>query len=831
MSGTPPAPLPVAASLPALRDALEHPGVAVLQAPPGAGKTTIVPLELLDQPWLAGRRIVMLEPRRLAARAAARRMAFLLREPVGETVGYRVRFDSRVSPRTRIEVVTEGVLTRIRQDDPALEGIGLLLFDEFHERSIHADLGLALALETRSVLRPDLRLLVMSATLDGERVARLLDDSPVITSRGREYAVEIRYRPRTQGQRLDAAVAGVIREALEAHRGDILGFLPGVAEIRRTGERLEQSALPRGIRLHQLHGMRSLEEQDAAIVPAPAGSRKVVLATSIAETSLTIEGVAVVIDAGLMRVPRFSPRTGMSRLETVRVTRASAEQRRGRAGRTAPGVCYRMWSAADEAGLVPFNTPEILATDLAALALHLAAAGVRRPDQLRWLDPPPESSWNQAIELLGLLGAIDREGRITPRGRAMADLPIHPRLGHMMIEARRLQLGSLAAELAALLSDRDIARSDSGAEADADIRLRLDALRRGRGVPGLTVDHGALRRAQAEAAEWRRRLHARGTAAESEAGRLLALAYPDRIARSRGGPGRFLLRNGRGARLGSGQSLARSEWIVAADLDDAGSESVIRTAAPLAPEVVEELARDAESADEVIWDEGTASVRPRRIRRLGAIVIDERSLPRPDPEQVRAVLLRAIASAGIERLPWSDEALLLRQRLAFLHRVDPDWRDVSDQALLAVLDQWLGPEIEGMNRLEQLTPVRLKQALSRLVPPDRRAALDRLAPERIEVPSGSRIAIDYSDPERPVLAVRLQEVFGLRATPRIAGGRVSLTLHLLSPAYRPVQVTRDLESFWQTGYFEVRKDLRGRYPKHPWPDDPLTAPAGRRGRR
>jgi ATP-dependent helicase HrpB len=490
-----------------------------------------------------------------------------------------------------------------------------------------------------------------------------------------------------------------------------------------------------------------------------------------------------------------------------------------------------MWSAADEAGLVPFNTPEILATDLAALALHLAAAGVRRPDHLRWLDPPPESSWNQAIELLALMGAIDREGRITPRGRAMADLPIHPRLGHMMIEARRLQLGSLAAELAALLSDRDIARSDAGAEADADIRLRLEALRRGRGVPGLTVDHGALRRAQAEAAEWRRRLHARGTAAESEAGRLLALAYPDRIARSRGGAGRFLLRNGRGARLGPGQSLAWSEWIVAADLDDAGSESLIRTAAPLEPDVMEELARDAESADEIVWDEGTASVRARRIRRLGAIVIDERSLPRPDPEQVKVVLLRAIASAGIERLPWGDEALLLRRRLAFLHRVDPDWRDVSDQALLAALDQWLGPEVEGMHRLEELTSARLKQALSRLVPPDRRSALDRLAPERIEVPSGSRIAIDYSDPERPVLAVRLQEVFGLRATPRIAGGRVSLTLHLLSPAYRPVQVTRDLESFWKTGYFEVRKDLRGRYPKHPWPDDPLTAPAGRRGRR
>ena len=830
--------LPVRDALPPLRAALGRVGAAVLQAPPGAGKTTLVPLELLAEPWLAGRRIIMLEPRRLAARAAARRMASLLGEPVGRTVGYRVRFDSRVSDVTRIEVVTEGVLTRQRLADPALETAGLLIFDEFHERSLPADLGLALALETRAVLRPELRLLVMSATLDGAPVGALLDGGPVITSEGRLFEVETRYRPRPAGQRLDAAVASVIAEALEQEDGDVLGFLPGAGEINRTAERLETLGLPRGVRLFRLHGQLPAEEQDAAIGPAPPGGRKVVLATSIAETSLTIEGVRIVVDGGLMRVPRFSPRTGMTRLETVRVTRASADQRRGRAGRTAPGVCYRLWSPAVEAGLIPFNQPEILTSDLASLALDLAAAGIRDPAVLQWLDPPPPAAWQQAVGLLRLLGAVDADGKITPHGGRMAALPVHPRLAHMLIEARRLGETGLAAEIAALLSDRDIARRSAARTGgppplpDADIRLRIEALRRGRGTPGLEVDPGALHRARAEVAEWRKRLHASSRGSEDDAGRLLAMAYPDRIGRGRGGVGRFLLQNGRGASLPADQPLATAEWIVAAELDDDGTDGNIRLAAPLRSEDVRALvARNGVRRQRLEWDPESRSVIASSVTELGAITVERRRLRDPDPDRVLEILLGVVRAEGLDQLPWSDTARSIRSRLAFLRRLDPTWPDVSDEALLSSLESWLGPVLLGHAGIAQLSPAGLSGAVSNLIPRERRTQLDRLAPERVAVPSGSQISIDYSDPAAPVLAVRLQEVFGLRETPRIGGGQAPLTLHLLSPAGRPVQVTRDLASFWKSGYFDVRKDLRGRYPKHSWPDDPLTAPATRRTRR
>ncbi len=820
--------------MPKLRAALAGPGAAVLQAPPGAGKTTVVPLELLQEPWLEGQRIVMLEPRRLAARAAARRIAATLNEAVGYTVGYRVRFDTRVSAATRIEVVTEGVLTRLRQEDPGFDGVGLIIFDEFHERSIHADLGLALTLESRQALRPDLRLLVMSATLEGGPVASLLGGAPVVTSEGRRFEVETRYRPRRPGRRLDADVGSVVREALDSDAGDVLVFLPGAGEIRRVAERLANPALPAAVRVHQLHGSLTAEAQDVAIAPAPAGSRKMVLATSIAETSLTIEGVRVVVDAGLMRVPRFSPRTGMTRLETVPVTRASADQRRGRAGRLAPGVCYRLWSAHEEPGMVPFNTPEILAADLVSLALDLAAAGVRDPSELAWLDPPPAAAWSQAVELLGLLGALDG-GRITEHGRAMARLPIHPRLAHMLIVARHQGLTSLAAELAALLTDRDVARlpSDASGSPDADVRLRIDALRAGRGVPGLEVDPGALRRARTETAEWRRRLRAEGPSSPADdAGRLLAQAYPDRIARRRGEAGRFLLRSGRGATLPRHQALAMAEWIVAAELDDAGAESRIRMAAPLDPADVADLVRDgSEVSDEIAWDDAAGAVAAKRVTRLGAIVVEERPIADPDPDQVRGVFQDGLRRAGMARLLWNDAAISLRRRLGFLHHLDPSWPDVSDAALAERLEAWLGPSLAGVRRLSDVAQADLSRALLRLVPWEFRNQLDQLAPERIEVPSGSRIAVDYADPGSPVLAVRLQEVFGVTDTPRVGGGRVPVTLHLLSPAYRPVQVTRDLASFWRSGYFEVRKDLRGRYPKHHWPDDPLRAAPVRGARR
>jgi ATP-dependent helicase HrpB len=812
--------LPVYEALPALRTALATKGVAVLQAPPGAGKTTVVPLELLSEPWLAGKKIVMLEPRRLAARAAARRMANSVGQSVGRTVGHRVRFDTRVSSETRIEVVTEGVLTRMRLEDPSLEGIGLLIFDEFHERSIHADLGLALAIESRTVLRPDLRILVMSATLDSERVASLLGGAPIITSTGRMFDVETRYRPRRADQRMESAVAAAVHEALEETEGDVLVFLPGVGEIQRVAGLLDRSD-GQTVRLFALHGTLPADQQDEAIAPSRPGSRKVVLATPIAETSLTIEGVRVVIDAGLTRVPRFSPRTGMSRLETIRVSRASADQRRGRAGRTAPGVCYRMWDAHEERGLVPFNTPEILATDLAPLALDLAAAGVRDPRELAWLDAPPSGAFEQARQLLADLGAIGPH--ITEHGKRMAALPTHPRLAHMLLEGARLGEVGTAADLAALLADRDVLRRAGGrAELPVDITVRLDVLRGAR-IPGWEIDHAGASRARQEASALRALLPGRPPARpHATAAVLAALAYPDRIAKRRDSAGSFLLANGRGASIAPHDPLAMSEWIVALDLDDAGTESRVRLAAALGQAEVMQLAGGRiVNSDEIAWDHDTARVVTRRVARLGAIIVEEKPLSNPDPELVRSALIEGVRDSGLDALAWSDDARSIRARIAFLHGVDPAWADVSDQALLDSLDSWLGHQLGGARKLSDIRVG--GSALLALVPGGLRTRFDSLAPERLEVPTGSRIAVDYSDPAKPVLAVRLQEVFGLTETPRLAGGKVPVVMHLLSPAYRPMQVTSDLASFWKSGYFDVRKDLRGRYPKHHWPEDPLSA--------
>jgi len=762
----------------------------------------------------------MLEPRRLAAKAAARRMAFLLGEPVGRTVGYRIRMDTVVSAATRIEVVTEGVLTRMLRSDPALEPYGLVIFDEFHERSLHADLGLALALQSQQILRPDLRLLVMSATLEGERVAELLGSAPVISSEGRLFPVETRYRPIRREQRHDTAVAAAVREALDEIAGDVLVFLPGAGEIGRVASLLERTS-PAGVRLHRLHGTLSAEAQDAAIAPAPPGTRKVVLATSIAETSLTIEGVRAVVDGGLSRGPRFSPRTGMTRLATTRVTRASADQRRGRAGRLGPGVCYRLWSAHDEAGLVPFNTPEILASDLAPLALDLAAAGVRNASDLAWLDPPPAATMTQAL---------DAAGTLTAHGRRMAALPVHPRLAHMLLVAKRRGLSRTAAAVAALLGERDLLlRTGPGSEEpDADLRLRLEILRTGRGLTGLEIDRGVLHRARMEAQEWLRRLGAAdGPADETDAGLLAALAYPDRIAQRRPGqPGRFLLRNGRGAVLAASQPLARADWLVAIELDDTGSESRIRMAAPLeAGHLDELLAGQVTESEEIAWSPD-AGLSARRVRRLGAIVLDERPIQSPDPEQVNTALREGIRRAGLGALSWSADAVRLRDRLRFMHELDPSWPDVRDESLLETLDAWLGAALSAA-RKGDLTRIDPAESLRAMLDWRQRRELDELAPDRLEVPAGSRIAVDYSNPAAPVLAVRLQEVFGWTETPRIGRGRVPLTLHLLSPAYRPVQVTQDLAGFWKCGYFEVRKELRARYPRHSWPEDPLTAPAVR----
>ena len=828
--------LPIDSVLPDLLRVLRAGTGAVLQAPPGAGKTTRVPLALLDEPWLGGQKVVMLEPRRLAARAAAHRMAALLGERVGETVGYRVRMDTRVGPRTRVEVVTEGVLTRLLQADPALEGVGAVIFDEFHERSLHADLGLALTLQSRALLREELRLLVMSATLDGAPVAGLLGGAPLVTSEGRSFPVETRWLERRHEGWVEPLAARTVLDVLDREEGDLLVFLPGAGEIRRVEERLLQEGPGPGVRVVPLYGNLPQEEQDRAIRPSPPGERKVVLATSIAETSLTIEGVRAVVDAGLMRVPRFSPRTGMTRLETVRVTRASADQRRGRAGRLGPGVCYRLWTREEDAALVPHGVPEILEADLAPLALELAAWGVADPAELPWLDPPPAAAFAQARELLAELGALDAGGALTPHGREMAGLGTHPRLAHLLLRGRQVGAGALACDLAALLEERDPLRGEGGLVPDADVRLRLDLLRGGHvpaSVRGAAVDRGTVHRVREAARHWRREMRVGDAAGDAEAaGLLLAFAYPDRVGQLRAGQrGRFLLRNGRGAALPADQPLAASPWLAAAEVDGQGRESRVLLAAPVElAELEAHFAGQVATEEVVAWDAETGAVRARRRERLGALVLREAPLADPGPEAVTAALLEGIAREGVESLPWTRGARQLQERILFLRGLDASWPDVGDAALAATLPEWLGPFLHGVRRREEVQRLDLASLLLAMLPWERRAALDELAPTHLEVPSGSRIAIDYSDPTAPTLAVRLQEVFGLTETPRVARGRVPLTVHLLSPAGRPVQVTRDLASFWKSAYFEVKKDLKGRYPKHYWPDDPLTAIPTRRAK-
>lgn len=817
---SPPSDLPIESALPDLRRALADAGMAVLQAPPGAGKTTRVPLALLDEGWLGGRRIVMLEPRRLATRAAARRMAATLGEEVGATVGYRMRLDSRVGPATRIEVVTEGVLTRMLQDDPALEGVGLLAFDEFHERSLNADLGLALALECRRALRDDLRLLVMSATLDGGLVAALLGGAPVVASEGRAWPVSTRWLPRAANDRIEAAVAAAVRRALAEEDGDILAFLPGEAEIRRTAAALD--GLPDTVILAPLYGNLPQAEQDQAIRPAPPGRRKVVLATSIAETSLTIEGVRVVVDGGLMRVPRFEPRSGMTRLVTVRVSKASAEQRQGRAGRLGPGVCYRLWAEAEHRALAAFNTPEIIEADLAPLALELAAWG-SEPSALSWLDPPPQGAFAQARELLGSLGAIEGGGRLTAHGRAMAALGLHPRLAHMALEGRDMGLGRLACEIAALLEERDILRAGPG-ERDSDLRTRVEALRAPAGRRG--ADPGAVRRVLETARHWQRRLGiAAGADDNVEAtGLLLAFAYPDRVAQRRpGGERQYRLSNGRGAFFAQPEALSASDWLAIAELDGDRREARIFLAAPLRQAEIEEHFADLiRTVESVGWSGRDEAVLARRQRCLGALVLADEPAAAA-PEAVTAALMQGIREMGLAALPWTPDLLRFRDRVAFMRRLEGDeWPDLSDAALLAGLESWLAPYAAGMSRRAHLAKLDLAAALRAQLSWEQSRRLDTLAPTHVVVPSGSRLLIDYSG-EEPVLAVRLQEMFGLAETPAIADGRVPLLLHLLSPAHRPMQVTRDLAGFWASGYKAVRSDLRGRYPKHHWPEDPLQA--------
>jgi ATP-dependent helicase HrpB len=835
--------LPVDAVLPHLVAALAEADAAVLQAPTGAGKTTRVPLALLRAGWLGDRGILMLEPRRIAARASARRLASQLGERVGETVGLRVRGETKVGRQTRIEVVTEGVLTQRLLRDPGLEQsqpVGIVVFDEVHERSLQSDLGLALSLQAQGLLRPDLKLLAMSATLDGERFAALLGGAPIVTSEGRTFPVEARYlgapRPDAGGRppRIEDAVADAVRRALADEPGSVLAFLPGSGEIRRTAERLD-GTVPRGVAIAPLYGDLSSRDQDAAIAPAPLGTRKVVLATSIAETSLTIEGVRVVVDSGLARRPRFDPSSGMSRLETVRVSRAEADQRLGRAGRVEPGVGYRLWSEVEHAALRPFAPPEITQADLAPLALTLAAWGAH-PDELRWLDPPPEAAFETARELLRELDALDADGALTDHGRAMADLPMHPRLAHLALRARDLGRAALAADLVGLLSERDLFRY-AGRLPDVDLRLRVEAIRGARDLShrGARLDRGALHRARHEAKRWRSAWRAADQPGDLDwAGPLLALAYPDRlgqrVAETADGA-RYRLREGRAVLLDRDQPLADAPFLAVGDLDDRRGGARVFLAAPLDADDIEALFADQIVSDESVrWDAEAGRVVARRVRRLGAVVLSEAPIRDPAPHLVTTGLVEGVRQAGLGALPWTKETRRLRDRMAFLHHhLGDDWPDVSDAALLDGLETWLGPYLAGMSRLSDLYQLDLGMVLRQLG--GSRSELDRLAPSHQTVPSGSVRPLDYSDPDAPVLAVRLQEVFGLEETPRVLGGRVPVLMHLLSPAQRPVQVTADLASFWRDAYFDVRKDMRGRYPKHHWPENPLDATPTARAKR
>ena len=821
-------PLPIDAALPELTAALRANNAAVLVAPPGAGKTTRVPLVLAAEPWAKRSekpgRILVLEPRRLAARAAAERMAHNLGERVGETVGLRVRFGSKVSRRTRIEIVTEGIFTRLILDDPMLEGVAAVLFDEFHERSLDADLGLALARDAQQGLREDLKILVMSATIDGARVAALmgsavLGGAPVIESQGKSFAVETRYVGR-DARPIEPQVADTILHAMRAEPGSLLAFLPGAAEIRRAQALLENRINDATTDIVPLYGALGGDEQARAIEPAPPGRRKIVLATSIAETSITIDGVRIVVDSGVARVPRYEPDVGVTRLETVRVSRAAADQRRGRAGRTEPGLCYRLWDEPQTAALEPFARPEILAADLSAFALDLAAWGADA-DKLAFLDPPPNAALAEAKALLTALGAIDADGRITEEGRQLRRLPLPPRLARMVVDAARLGEGMIAAEIAALISERGLGGDD------VDMRERLGALHRDRAP--------RARDARAMAQRWAAVVEAplRRVKSELSVGALIALAFPERIAKNRGGAaGAFVLANGRGANLDPASPLAREPFLAVAELAGSAAQGRILSAAPITLGEIEARFADRITArQDITFDATSLSLRGRNSRRLGALVLGEQPVPVMLDENTANLLAESIAALGIDRLPWTKALAQWRDRVMFLRQSEgASWPDLSDAALAASAEAWLAPALAGKTALAEFTADEFATALGEFLPWPLRRRLDAEAPVYFEAPTGSRVPIDYAGDGGPKIAIRVQELFGLDRHPAIAGGKVPLAIELLSPAQRPVQTTRDLPGFWRGSYAAVRAEMRGRYPKHPWPDDPIAATATRRAK-
>lgn len=826
--------LPIDAALPALRTALLARDEVVLEAPPGAGKTTRVPLALLSEPWLGSQKILMLEPRRLAARAAAERLASELGERVGETVGYRIRLESKVGPRTRIEVVTEGILSRRLQDDPSLEGVGMVIFDEFHLRTLDADLALALCLNGRELLRDEsqpLKILLMSATLEGGRLSRLLNNAPIVTSEGRMFPVTMVWgKPYQIGEALEPRVVHACLQAIADQRGSILVFLPGQAEIRRVHTQLDEHLDGHSeILLCPLHGELDLTSQRSAIEPAPVGKRKVVLATNIAETSLTIDGVRVVIDAGMARVPRFDPASGMTRLYTQRISRAAATQRAGRAGRLEAGICYRLWSEGQHDHLASYDAAEILQADLSGLALQLARWGVK-PEDLAWLDAPPSAAFAQACDLLSRLGALDERGVISTHGQAMAGLPTHPRIAHLLLRGQALGLGRLACDVAALLGEKDIFR---GSGADLHDRIAVMA-----NETSSRASRGAVQRARQLARQFRGLL--RGQALDPVAdpddarwlGALLAFAYPDRVARQRrAGGADYKLANGRAAQFGEPDALMKEPWLVVADLGSRQGqrEERIYLAVALAPELFDTvLAEQVVRRDKIEWDEREGVLKAERQLCVGELVLSTDALPVLDEDARIKALSDLVRRKGLELLSWTPDLRQWQARIALIRQLDleeqgwSEWPDLSGTTLLSSIEEWLAPYLGRVNRLSHFASLDLQSILLGLLPWPLPQRLDEWAPKALQVPSGSRIAIDYSE-RPPVLAVRLQELFGLAETPRIVGGRQSVLLHLLSPARRPVQVTQDLASFWANTYAEVKKDLKGRYPKHWWPEDPMEA--------
>jgi ATP-dependent helicase HrpB len=816
-------PLPIDAVLDDLARTLASHNAAVLVAPPGAGKTTRVPLALLDEPWARGKKIIVLEPRRIAARASAERMAKTLGERAGETVGYRVRFGSKVSRATRIEVVTEGIFSRQILDDPELSGVAAVLFDEFHERSLDADLGLALARDAQIGLREDLRILVMSATLDGARVAKLLGEAPVIASEGRAYPVETRYLGRKSDAPLERQMADAITTALRADPGSVLAFLPGAAEIRRTQNLLGERVRDAAIEIVPLFGALDAAVQDRAIAPAPKGHRKVVLATSIAETSLTIEGVRIVVDSGMARVPRYEPDIGLTRLETVRASRAAVDQRRGRAGRTEPGVCHRLWDEPQTASLAAYTQPEILSADLSSLLLDLAQWGVSDPSTLAFLDPPPAPALKEARSLLHELGALDADGRITAEGKSLRALALPPRLARMIVDSHRLGEGEAAADIAAVLTERGLG-GDS-----VDLDFRLDQFRRDRSQRAGSARSLAQRWASQVASTE----GPPGEHASPSTGIMLAFAFPDRVARNRGN-GSFVLANGRGAAVEQTSALARAPYIAVAELTGTAAQGRILLAAPITQDEIERNFGDQiEAADEVSFDRGAMALRARRKKTLHAITLSEAPLALKPSAETARVLADGLIAAGLDKMPWSKPLKQWRDRVMFLREAEGDtpehsWPDLSDDALAAQREAWLMPALYDKTSLKEFSSGDLSDALIALLPWELRARLEHEAPTHFEAPTGTQLAIDYEAEQGPTIAVRLQELFGLNTHPSIAKGKVPLVLELLSPAHRPVQVTRDLPGFWRGSYAAVRSDLRGRYPRHPWPEDPASAMPTRR---